>query len=123
MFIPTFSGPLEEPRMPTAKKVIAPSLLDPTNHALILIDQQDFQLLTLRSHDGATVANAAALLAKGAKLFGVRTLLTTVFAGRHALIRQLQEVFPDQRPIDRTTLNAFEDERAYSGRTWAHVPT
>jgi len=104
--------------MPTAKKIIAPSLLDPTNHALILIDQQYLQLLTMRSHDTTIVINATTLLAKGAKLFGVRTLLTTAFASRHALVKEVQEVFPEQEPIDRTTLNAFEDERVVS---WAEA--
>ena len=97
--------------MQTTKKIIAPSLLDPTNHALILIDQQYLQLLTMRSHDAVTVINATTLLAKGAKLFGVKTLLTTALAVEQALVKEIQEIFPEQEPIDRTTLNAFEDER------------
>jgi nicotinamidase-related amidase len=104
--------------MPTAKKIISPSLLDPTNHALMLIDQQYFQLLTMRSHDATTVVNATMVLAKGAKLFGVKTLLTTAFVNRQALLKEVSEVFPGQEPIDRTTLNAFEDERVVS---WAEA--
>jgi nicotinamidase-related amidase len=104
--------------MPIAKTIIAPSLLDPTNHALILIDQQYLRFLTVRSRDAAITINAATLLAKGAKLFGVRTLLTTVVAARQALVREIQDVFPEQVPIDRTTLNAFEDERVVS---WAEA--
>jgi len=104
--------------MPTAKKFISPSLLDPTNHALILLDHQYFQLLTMRSHDATSVLNGAILLAKGAKLFGVKTLLTTVIALRQALLKEVEEVFPDQAPIDRTALNAFEDERVVS---WAEA--
>jgi len=73
-----------------------PVAADPTNHALILIDQQYLQLLTMRSHDTTIVINATTLLAKGAKLFGVRTLLTTAFASRHALVKEVQEVFPEQ---------------------------
>jgi nicotinamidase-related amidase len=102
--------------MAHTKKHIAPSLLDPDNHALILIDQQYLQLLTMRSHDATIVVNAMALLAKGAKLFGVKTLLTTAFAERQALVKEVQAVFSDQTPIDRTTLNAFEDERVVA---WA----
>jgi nicotinamidase-related amidase len=104
--------------MPTTKKIIAPTLLEPTNHALILIDLEYLQLLTMRSHDATTVVNATTLLAKGAKLFGVRTLLTTAFAARQALVKEVKEVFPEQEPIDRTTLNAFEDERVVS---WAEA--
>jgi nicotinamidase-related amidase len=69
-------------------KHIAPSLLEPHNHALILIDQQYLQLLTMRSHDATIVVNAMALLAKGAKLFGVKTLLTTAFAERQAPVKE-----------------------------------
>src|ERR1700728_3794521 len=103
--------------MSTAKKLISPNLLEPSNHALILIDQQYLQLLTMRSHDATIVVNAMALLAKGAKLFGVKTLLTTAFAERQALIKEVQAVFPEQTPIDRTTLNAFEDERVVAWTT------
>jgi len=51
-------------------------------------------------------------LAKGAKIFGVPTLLTTVLErqGGH-LLKQLQDVFPDQKPIDRTFINTWEDKR------------
>jgi hypothetical protein len=41
-------------------KLIAPSLLEPHNHALILIDQQYLQLLTMRSYDATIVVNAMA---------------------------------------------------------------
>jgi nicotinamidase-related amidase len=104
--------------MATAKKIIAPSLLDPSNHALILIDHQNLQLLAVRSHDATTVVNATTLLAKCAKLFGVKTLLTTTQAAPHSLLEELREVFPEQQPIDRSTLNAFEDERVVA---WAEA--
>jgi len=49
-------------------------------------------------------------LAKAAKAFGVPTLLSTVLAERGgSLITPLQAVFPDQKPIDRTFINAWED--------------
>jgi hypothetical protein len=67
-------GPEEGHYMPTVKKIIAPSLLDATNHALLLIDQQRSQLLSACSRDLTSVVNATTLIAKGAKLFGVRTL-------------------------------------------------
>jgi nicotinamidase-related amidase len=95
---------------------IAPSLLQYDNHAVILIDQQYLQLLAMRSRGATLVTNAMALLAKGARLFRVKTLLTTAFAERQALIKEVQAVFPEQTPIDRTTLNAFEDQRVVA---WA----
>lgn len=94
-----------------SKTIIADSLLNPTNHALLLIDHQYLQLLSERSHDVTILVNAAVAVAKTAKLFGVPTLLTTAFAKRQPLIKQLQDIFPDQQPIDRTGLNAFEDAR------------
>ena len=51
-------------------------------------------------------------LARTAKLFGVPTILTTVMEARGGKIfKSLQDVFPDQKPIDRTFINAWEDER------------
>jgi len=87
------------------------NLLEPGNHALLLIDHQYLQLLTLRSHDASQVISNAAAVAKAAKIFKVPTLLTTAFAERQNLIKELQDVFPEQSPIDRTTLNSWEDRR------------
>jgi nicotinamidase-related amidase len=51
-------------------------------------------------------------LAKSARAFGVPTLLTTVVEERGGyLIKQLQDVFPEQTPINRTTINTWEDPR------------
>jgi nicotinamidase-related amidase len=88
------------------------ALLTPENCALILIDHQPFQFAGLRSHDSQTVINNVVGLAKTAKVFGVPTLLTTVMEQRGGyLIKQLQDVFPDQKPINRTFINTWEDKR------------
>jgi nicotinamidase-related amidase len=87
------------------------NLLAPDNHALLLIDHQYLQLMSLTSHKPATVTNNATALAKAAKVFNVPTLLTTAFAERQALVKDIQAVFPDQQPIDRTGLNAWDDQR------------
>jgi nicotinamidase-related amidase len=88
------------------------ALLTPTNCALILIDHQPFQFAGLRSHDTQTIINNVVGLAKAAKIFGVPTLLSTVVEERGGyLIKQLQDVFPEQKPIDRTFINTWEDER------------
>src|SRR5919112_3670660 len=85
-------------------------LLTPDNCALVLIDHQAFQFAGLKSHDPQTIVNNIVGLAKSAKLFGVPTLLTTVLADRGgALLPALREVFPDQDPLDRTWINAWED--------------
>lgn len=88
------------------------ALLTPDNCVLILIDHQPFQFAGLRSHDSQTVINNVVGLAKAAKIFGVPTLLTTVVEERGGfLLKQLQDVFPEQKPINRTFINTWEDER------------
>ena len=88
------------------------ALLTPENCVLILIDHQPFQFAGLRSHDSQTVINNVVGLAKTAKVFNVPTLLTTVMEQRGGyLIKQLQDVFPEQKPINRTFINAWEDKR------------
>jgi nicotinamidase-related amidase len=91
------------------------NLLEPSNHALLLIDHQYLQLLTLRSHEASQVIGNATSVAKAAKIFNVPTLLTTAFAERQNLIKEIQDVFPEQAPVDRTTLNSWEDQRVV---TW-----
>lgn len=87
------------------------ALLTPDNCALILIDHQPFQFAGLRSHDSQTIINNVVGLAKAAKVFGVPTLLTTVVESKGGLLlKQLQDVFPDQKPLDRTWINAWEDK-------------
>jgi nicotinamidase-related amidase len=91
------------------------TLLTPDNHAVLMIDHQYLQLLTVRSHSNDEVVNNATFLAKASKVFGVPTLLTTAFAERQKLFAQLQAVYPDQTPIDRMGLNSWDDERV---RDW-----
>jgi len=87
-------------------------LLTPDNCALILIDHQPFQFSGLRSHDTQTIINNVVGLAKSARIFGVPTLLTTVVERQGGfLIKVLQDVFPEQTPIDRTSINTWEDAR------------
>src|SRR5207245_10923249 len=88
------------------------ALLTPDSCALPLIDHQAFQFAGLRSHDTQTIINNVGGLAKSAKLFGVPTLLTTVLERQGGyLLKPLQDVFPEQKPIDRTFINTWEDPR------------
>jgi nicotinamidase-related amidase len=88
------------------------ALLTPENSLLILIDHQPFQFANLRNMDPTLVLNNTIGLAKAAKAFGVPTILTTVIQDRGGFLpKELQNVFPDQKPIDRTTVNTWEDPR------------
>src|SRR5438132_12216620 len=88
------------------------ALLTPDNCVLLLIDHQPFQFAGLRSHDTQTVINNVVGLAKSAKVFGVPTLFSTVVEDKGGrLLKQLQDVFPEQKPIDRTFINTWEDQR------------
>jgi nicotinamidase-related amidase len=86
------------------------ALLRPEDSVLVLIDHQPYQFANLNSHEPTTIVNNVVGLAKGAKAFGVPTILTTVIEERGGyLIKQLQEVFPEQKPIDRTFINTWQD--------------
>src|SRR5260370_26893022 len=88
------------------------ALLTPENSVLLLIDHQPFQFANLNSHEPTMVVNNVIGLAKAAKIFNVPTILTTVVEDRGGqLIKGLQDVFPDQKPIDRTFINTWEDAR------------
>lgn len=88
------------------------ALITPENSVLVLIDHQPFQIANLHSHEPTLVINNVVGLAKSAKAFGVPTILTTVTAARGGkIIPQLQAVFPDQQPIDRTFINTWQDDR------------
>ncbi|PST83273.1 hydrolase [Pedobacter yulinensis] len=86
------------------------ALLRPEDSIVLLIDHQPFQFTNLNSHDPQAVINAAAALAKAAKLFNVPTVLTTVIAERGGLlVKQIQDVFPEQKPVNRTFINTWQD--------------
>lgn len=97
----------------TAAPMPAADLLTPDNHALILIDHQPQMAFAANSIPTELLINNVTLVAKSAGLFGVPTILTTVaeetFSG--PIFPAVQSVFPDQQPIDRTTMNTWEDKR------------
>jgi nicotinamidase-related amidase len=98
--------------MPAPTKVGLNALLTPENCVLLLIDHQPFQLANVNSHEPTMVINNVTALARTAKLYGIPTILTTVNEERGgAIFKQVQAVFPDQKPIDRTFINSWEDRR------------
>lgn len=88
------------------------ALLTPDNCVLVLIDHQPFQLANVNSHEPTMVINNVTGLAKTAKAFNIPTILTTVTEERGGRIfKSIQDVFPGQKTIDRTFINAWEDKR------------
>ena len=88
------------------------ALLRPENSILVLIDHQPYQFANLHSHEPTMIVNNVVALAKTAKVFKVPTILSTVLEDRGGkLIKPLQDVFPEQKPIDRTFINTWQDER------------
>ena len=98
--------------MPTSPKVGLDALLTPENCVVLLIDHQPSQLANVNSHDPTMVINNVTALAKVAKAFDVPTILTTIGAARGGdIFKQVQAVFPEQKPIDRSSINSWEDHR------------
>lgn len=88
------------------------ALLRPEDSILVLIDHQPYQFANLNSHEPTMIVNNVVGLAKSAKVFEVPTILTTVVEERGGyLIKGLQDVFPEQKPIDRTFINTWEDPK------------
>ncbi|MGS2762966.1 hydrolase [Sinomicrobium sp. M5D2P9] len=85
-------------------------LLRPEDSIVVLIDHQPFQMANLHSHEPTMVINNTVGLAKAAKVFNVPTILTTVIEERGGYIfKSIQDVFPEQKPINRTFINTWED--------------
>lgn len=99
--------------MPTAKAQPGKTLLDPSDHTLILIDYQSQMSFATKSIDAVTLRNNAALVSRAAKEFKVSTILTTVaeksFSG--PIFDEIRSVFPEEHVIDRTSMNTWEDSR------------
>src|SRR6266436_1978345 len=88
------------------------ALLRPEDSILVLIDHQPYQFANLNSHEPTMIINNVIGLAKTAKVFNVPTILTTVIEERGGyIIKGLQDVFPEQKPINRTFINTWEDPK------------
>ncbi|MFV0393230.1 MAG: hydrolase [Coprobacillaceae bacterium] len=86
-------------------------LLDPSEVAICLIDHEPQMFFGVESTCRANVLNAVTALTKSAQAFQIPIVLSTVEAKTFSgpLVSMVQNVYPDYTPIDRTTLNAWED--------------
>lgn len=86
-------------------------MITPENAALVLIDFQPAMFQGVESHDRLSVMHNVQTLAKGAKLFGLPTVISTVakdsFSG--PFMPEVTELFPDNELIDRTSINSWLD--------------
>ncbi|MET8562641.1 hydrolase [Streptomyces flaveolus] len=89
----------------------SPDLLTPDNCAVLFVDHQPQMFFGTGSGDRTAIINSTLGLAKAAKVFDVPVVLSTVAAESFSgpILPQLADVFPDQRIIDRSTMNAWED--------------
>ncbi|KOV96136.1 hydrolase [Streptomyces sp. NRRL B-3648] len=89
----------------------SPDLLTPDNCAVLFVDHQPQMFFGTGSGDRTAIINSTVGLAKAAKVFDVPVVLSTVAAESFSgpILPQLADVFPEQKIIDRTTMNAWED--------------
>jgi nicotinamidase-related amidase len=88
-------------------------LLTPDNCVVTLIDHQPQMLFGVTSIDRQTLINNVVGFSKATRLFGVPTILSTVetkqFSGN--IWPQLIAEFPNQTPIERTSMNSWDDAK------------
>src|SRR3990167_9344576 len=93
-------------------------VLTPQNSQVIFIDQQPQMAFGVQSIDRQVLKNNVVGLAKAAKAFGIPTTITTVetdgFSGN--TYPQLLAVFPENRLLERTSMNSWDDQNVQIGR-------
>jgi len=86
-------------------------LLTPDNFVVTLIDLQPQMLFGVSNFDRQSIINNNLVLAKAARVFDVPVVLSTVetksFSGN--MWPQIQAVFPGQAPIERSSMNSWDD--------------
>jgi nicotinamidase-related amidase len=87
-------------------------LLTPQNAALVLIDYQPAQISAVHSMDRDLLLKNAVSVVRTVKTFGMPVVHSTVnvASGRgKPTLPELAELLTDDKPIDRTTVNSWED--------------
>ena len=88
-------------------------LLTPDNCVVAMIDLQPQMLFGVSNFDRQSIISNNIALAKAAKVFNVPVVLSTVetktFSGY--IWPQIQAVFPKQEPIERSSMNSWDDPK------------
>ena len=95
----------------TIRDPLADHLITPENAAFLFIDYQPAQMATIRSMDPTLLLKNAVSTVKTIKTFGVPVVHSTVnvAAGQGPTLPELAELLADDKPLDRTTVNSWED--------------
>lgn len=85
--------------------------MTPDNCAVVFIDHQPQMTFGVANIERQQLINNVSLLAKTAREFNVPVILTAVetesFSGY--IWPQLMDIFPDKQPIERTSMNSWDD--------------
>jgi nicotinamidase-related amidase len=87
-------------------------LITAENSALVLIDYQPTQFSSVRSMDPALLLKNIVTTVKTAKLFGLPIVHSTVNVSsgqNQPTVPELAELLEDSPPLDRTSINSWED--------------
>jgi nicotinamidase-related amidase len=87
-------------------------LLTPKNATLLIIDYQPVQVSSIRSMDHKLLVDNIVRVAKTGIAYGLPMVVSTVNVKtgmNKPMIPELQTVLPGVEPLDRTTINAWED--------------
>jgi nicotinamidase-related amidase len=97
---------------PVRPKLSEKGLLTPDNCVVAIIDLQPQMLFGVSNFDRQSIINNNVALSKAARVFDVPVVLSTVetksFSGN--MWPQIQAVFPNQLPIERTSMNSWDDQ-------------
>jgi nicotinamidase-related amidase len=97
------SAPVRDP--------LADHLITPQNAAFLFIDYQPAQLAAVRSMDHALLVKNAVSTVRAIKTFSVPVVHSTVnvASGQGPTLPELADLLTDDKPLDRTTVNSWED--------------
>ena len=91
---------------------LADHLITPQNSAFLLIDWQPTQISTVRSMDPDLLLRNAVSTVRTVKAYGVPVVHSTVNVAsgqQQPTVPELAELVQDDEPLDRTTMNSWED--------------
>jgi nicotinamidase-related amidase len=97
----------------TIRDPLADDLLTPQNAALVIIDFQPVQVSSIVTMEKRLLIANVVNLAKAARLYDLPVVLTTVNVAtglNTPTITPITDVLPGVTPIDRTAINAWEDD-------------